>query len=338
MKTVILSVFLSLLLLPLGVSAQEETPRTYVIQKGDTLWGLSQRFLKDPNYWPNMWSNNPDIGNPHFIYPGQEIAIYDGRIEVIPVHPEPEVAEAAEAPPAPAAVESVPEPEEAVTIKALGGAEGFVTDEDLKTSGVIVDAIDNRILIGAGDKVFVEVLEEGVEPGDQFTLFEPGKEVIHPITQEKLGYRINILGVLEIVELNEPPVATARILTSNTEIMRGVRLRPHEPELWKVALKKATDALSGYLVTGQDNKVAFGANEVVYVDLGASDGLQVGNLLYISRPRKASKVSIRKELPLPDILLGTAVVLETRKETASALIIKSLDPIEKGDQVRTLVD
>ena len=53
----------------------------------DTLWGISKRFIKDPYYWPNLWSHNPGIGNPHLIYPGQTLHIYDGRIEIVPVAP-----------------------------------------------------------------------------------------------------------------------------------------------------------------------------------------------------------------------------------------------------------
>ena len=65
------------LLLPMPALAQsgKNSGQTYVIKKGDTLWGISRRFLKDPGYWPDLWSNNPFIGNPHFIYPGQRVAL-----------------------------------------------------------------------------------------------------------------------------------------------------------------------------------------------------------------------------------------------------------------------
>ena len=63
-----------LLLLPLTALGADK-PQTYVIKKGDTLWGISEKFLKDPDYWPSLWSNKPFIRNPHLIYPGQKIAI-----------------------------------------------------------------------------------------------------------------------------------------------------------------------------------------------------------------------------------------------------------------------
>src|SRR5512138_2242526 len=62
---------------PRSGHAQSEEPTVYVIQKGDTLWGLSERFMKDSRYWPNLWARNPEhITNPHFIFPGQKLKFY----------------------------------------------------------------------------------------------------------------------------------------------------------------------------------------------------------------------------------------------------------------------
>jgi len=332
MKIAYLLILCFLLGLPLNAHAgNKPAPHTYIIQKGDTLWGISKKFLKDPYYWPNLWANNPDVGNPHFIYPGQEILIYDGRIEIVPVRPEheeitaaPETAEVKEA-----------GPEEEVTIKTLGGSEGFITTEELATSGTLIDAVDNRILVGEGDTVFLEMKDLSTAPGDLFTLYEPTNVVKHPVTGDRLGYMVNILGTLRIDEMNAP-VATARITDSFREITRGARLRPYEPELRRITLKNAGSTQRGYLVTGQDNKTIYGPQDVVYIDLGSSAGIEEGNLLHIFRPRGASKVAKEKRLKLPDIFLGTAVVLEVRPRTATALILKSLDPIELGDRFITV--
>src|SRR6266581_4960464 len=68
--------------------AQDAEPTVYVIQKGDTLWGLSDRFFKDAYYWPNLWARNPQhITNPHFIFPGQKLKVYPDRIEVEVIEP-----------------------------------------------------------------------------------------------------------------------------------------------------------------------------------------------------------------------------------------------------------
>ena len=84
LKRIILTACLLMMLWPVAAIAKEE-PIIYTVKQGDTLWDISQRFIKDPYYWPNLWSNNPAIGNPHLIYPGQKLRIYDGRIVIIPV-------------------------------------------------------------------------------------------------------------------------------------------------------------------------------------------------------------------------------------------------------------
>src|SRR5512141_2965502 len=72
------------LCVPCMAMAAQDKPTTYVINKGDTLWGLSERFLKDPYYWPNMWSKNSQVTNPHFIYPGQMVRVFPDRLELVP--------------------------------------------------------------------------------------------------------------------------------------------------------------------------------------------------------------------------------------------------------------
>lgn len=325
-----------LLFFPLSASAQAGG-QTYIIKKGDTLWGVSERFVTDPLYWPNLWANNPFIGNPHLIYPGQKLAIYDGRIEIVPA---PAAAEAAPAPVAEAAVaEPLPEPREAITIKTMGGAEGFVSLEELDSVGILVDTVDNRILMAEGDRVFVQMENPAaVSPGDSFSLFDLDRKVDHPVSGEPLGYQVVTLGTLQISKI-DGDIATAVITDSHQEIRRGARLRPHLPPVREVELKKAAGELSGYLVAAKGGQIALGQHDVIYVDLGARDGLEAGNLLYITRPRQATELALQnRSLQLPDILLGSAVVLEAREETATALVLKAAEALYRGDRVLTVTE
>ncbi|NIQ96799.1 MAG: LysM peptidoglycan-binding domain-containing protein, partial [Desulfuromonadales bacterium] len=108
LKKLLLLILAMLLLGPFAAAAKEE-PRIYVIKKGDTLWGISQRFIKDPFYWPSLWANNPMLKNPHFIYPGQKLHIYDGRIELVPMEKEEVEDQPAVEPEVAAEVEAEPE-------------------------------------------------------------------------------------------------------------------------------------------------------------------------------------------------------------------------------------
>lgn len=341
-------VLFCLLLLPLGALA-EEAGRTYIIQKGDTLWGISQKFLKDPYYWPNLWANNPDIRNPHFIYPGQTVRIYDGRLEIVPATSQEVVAalSAEEVPPlaaAEVAAEPPPLPEptpeilpEEVMIKTVGGA-GFVSAEAAEGVGRVVDSVDNRLLFGTGDTVFLKIKGQAAA-GQRYTMFDVSpEEILHPVTGKKVGFRIIELGVVEVTALNPGSnVVTGVIRSTFREVQRGARLTPYAEPVRRIPLKKALQTVSGYLVDAYSSKIVQGQHDVIFIDRGAKDGLQVGNLLYISRPRQVTervgKVERKEKLILPEELLGSAVVVEARPNTATALVLKAVAPMLRGDRV-----
>jgi hypothetical protein len=333
-----------LLLVPAAVYA-ENNGRVYTIKKGDTLWGISERFIKDPYYWPNLWSNNPFIGNPHLIYPGQKLMIYDGRIEIVgmerpleaPATPDKPTLEPSTAV-APAS-EPLPVPQEEIVIKTLGGGEGFVSSDELEKAGKIVDTVDNRIMMAAGDTVFCEMDDlASVRPGDAFNLIEVGKEIQHPITGEIVGRQVANLGSLIILSVNEE-VATARVTSSFREIRRGTLLIPFDPPAMEVVLKQSRNLLNGIIIATKEGKIGLGQNDLIYLDLGEQDGLETGNLLYLTRSRKPSElVQLQTELKLPDILLGSAVVLKTKQHTASALVLKAAEAIYLGDNVQTVIE
>ncbi|KIH78048.1 LysM domain-containing protein [Geoalkalibacter ferrihydriticus] len=323
---------LAVLLLTAGMATAAEESRIYVIKKGDTLWGISERFIKDPFYWPNLWATNPYIRNPHFIYPGQKLRIFPDRIEFVTAETEP--AQIVE--PAPE-VEAPPVVRESITVKAFGG-DGYI-DSLVSSVGTLVDATDNRIMMGTGDRVFVELTDPGrVAPGDRFTLFHLGERVRHPQTNEYIGYLVSDLGTIQISEIH-PQVASAQIIEAHREILRGALLRPYQPPRREVELKEAVAPLAGTLIGSTEKNLALGQNMVAYIDLGSEDGLEAGNLMIISRPRKATEIARQnrgpwaESLELPEIVLGAGVVIETRSRTASLLIVKSVDAINRGDRV-----
>jgi hypothetical protein len=320
-----------LLLLPLSAAAQTK-PHIYTIKKGDTLWGISQRFIKDPYYWPNLWSHNPFVTNPHLIYPGQKVAIYDGRIIFLPEVVEPGESQQTET----LGETALPEPQPEITVKALGSTEGFISLGQLDTAGTLIDTTDNRLLMAQGDKVFIKIeAPEGLQPGELFTLIQVGDKIKHPVTGKALGHQTSVVGQVRIVE-STPPVATAIIERSDKEIVRGARLIPSQLPQQEITLHKAAQSLNGYIIGSEDETLALSQFDTIFVDLGYQDGLQEGNMLYITRPRKRTEMAQRvHNLPLPDVLLGAAVVVSTHADTAAALILKSTQAIYAGDRVVT---
>ncbi len=335
--------WLSLLILLTFVTvlpATAEEGQIYTIKKGDTLWDLSQRFIDDPYYWPNAWANNPDITNPHLIFPGQKIRILDGRLKIIPAYPDADASTNADnEDPAMSKAEPLPEPEEIITVKSTGSGDGFIltTEESL---GTVVDSVDNRVLLTKNDLVFVKMKNpSSATVGDTYGLFSRGDIVNHPQTNDPVGTMMNNLGYLQVTELKEDTVV-ARIGGVYREITRGAELFEYAPPRKDLVLQSADTAHKGYVIATRDEKYGQGSSDIVFIDRGQDDGLASGNLFYISRPRQVSNEIAKQagEVSLPDAVLGAAVIIETKNQTSSALIIKSVDAMYVGDQVTMVAE
>ncbi len=327
LKRTILTACLLFLIWP-GIVIAKEEPIIYTVKQGDTLWDISQRFIKDPYYWPNLWSNNPAIGNPHLIYPGQKLRIYDGRIEIVPIGEGTGDVGAA-----------FVTPEEILLIPTYGGAQSFISTGDENSLGVLADTVDNRVMVTAGDIVFLEMKDlASTNVGDIYELFTMGDEVLHPVTQKPVGYQAIQLGTVEITEVT-PHVAVAKIATALREIERGSKLRPYRRVPDRIPRLLADDLVEGYILSDDIGKIAMGQWEVILIDIGTESGLQVGHELDLYRMRQPTQQADKqKQLILPDIDLGDAIVLEVRQGFAEALITRTTNlPLYRGDQVRTKV-
>ncbi len=318
-----------LILFPAAAIAQDN-PRIYTIQKGDTLWGISKRFITDPLYWPNLWANNPFIRNPHLIYPGQNVAIYDGRIELLPEYQKVETQE-------PAAVEQepLPEPVEEITFNISTDLNSFISTSQLQDAGHIVDTVDNRIMMTEGDTCFLQMKDEEAVVGKQYQIFKLSDAVVHPATEKTMGHQIIWRGNLQLTAAHEQ-VYSGTITKAVNEIERGDLLLPLVEHQNTIALKRSETPLEGTIIAAHPEKMTLGQHDVFYLDFGADAGLEVGNMLTIVRPRHATELALQDdEIILPDTLLGRAMVVKTDAETSAAIILKSAEPIYRGDLVYT---
>lgn len=312
--------------------AQGEEPTIYVIQKGDTLWGLSEQFLKDPYFWPDLWARNQKITNPHFIFPGQKVRVFPDRIEVVEEAPPPGQprSEKSATPPAKAAVEETA-PEKTFLVS---GSEGFLLENGLKPSGFIISTYQNRQMVGEDDIVYTDLgKEHGTKVGDRFSIYKKLGAISHPVTNVILGYKAVPLGTLQISETDEK-VSKAIVTKSFMEIGAGSYLMPYSDRKRDIALKSSDRELTGYIVETQTGNKAIAAGDVVYLDLGRSQGVAVGNMLYIVRDvipdQKFLDVPVDK---LPAELIGAVVVVDTGENTSTALVVKSIDTVYRGDRV-----
>lgn len=326
----------------------EQEAITYTVVPRDTLWDISEKFLKNPFKWPGIWKLNPYIKNPHLIYPGNVVKITPDGIEILSgddamaeklgrVELEPDEAVVTLEP------EAVPE---AAPVTAPAAQKvrdhsiargGFVTDTELSLSGAIIGPKEKKVLVTEGDDIFISFKErEGLKEGDRFTIFTVGEVITHPVTKKKLGNEIDILGSLTITKTNGVPEGV--IDTSYKEIPLEARLTPYRAPVSEVELTSAEADVAGYIVMALEGKENLTKGDIAYIDRGASDGIKKGNLMRIYREVSAVRDPLDKknEIKLPPVELGTLVVLDAGEKTSSGIVIDSTRAINWGDQVSTI--
>jgi hypothetical protein len=328
-----LCLLLFAIMLPCLVLAAEEAPTVYVIKKGDTLWGLSQRFLNDPTYWPNLWSKNQEVTNPHLIYPGQTVRFIDGRLQIVPAVEAGAGHKAVVAPEEPVPPVEVAE-EKTFTVR---GNEGRLVEGELKPVGRIIAGQHSRLILGEDDIAFTDIgANMGAVDGQKFSILRKSTTISHPRTSEILGTKFYPLGTLQLTQI-DPESSRAIIISSFEEVEPGDWLFPYqEVERREISLKLAARSLKGMIVESYSGHGAVASGDVVYLDLGEAQGVEVGNMFYVVREVAVEKMLVDKVIKqLPHEVIGALVVVETGSRTATALVVKSIDAIFKNDIVVT---
>jgi hypothetical protein len=325
------------------VAAQKSEPSVYVVKKGDTLWGLSDRFMKDPHYWPDLWARNPErIVNPHFIYPGQRLLVFPDRIEVetvkkdVVAQPAPE--KTVEAPiPAPAAPPATPDFQELAVEErrfTISGGEGFVAGAEFRPVGFVIAGQHNRKIFAADDVIYTDIgRQQRGKVGDLFTAYKRHSAISHPVTNQILGFRVVPLGVVQLTEMAEKS-SKAIITDTFLEIEPGAALLPYESRKKEVSLKAPDIDLAGYIVETKTGIQAIAAGDIAYIDLGTRQGAKPGNMLYVVREAKVEiSYFARSDYDLPVDVIGAVVIVESAENTSTVLVVKSIDTIYKGDRL-----
>ncbi len=309
------------LLIPLRSFSTEEANQgktyKYEVKKGDTLWDICKEKYNDPLVWPKLWEINPQIENPHWIYPGNQILIY---------YEKPGTGEA-EKRPFPKLVLNYP----------ISSEINFVsTPEDVARYGVIVAGrIEQKVMLSEGDLVYVE-FPEGVnaEIGSRYQSFATIRSFDHPVTGEKFGDLNKVTGIVEITEKADT-CYIAKVVKSFSEIGVGERLRPLPIKLSKITLVPGHQDLRGYIVYSEGPLI--GDHVMVFIDVGKKQGVQVGNYFDILKEDVIpEREIIGRTRVFPPYKIGELIVLDVQENSSTALVLKSMKEIEPGEMVKLL--
>lgn len=340
------------------VRVAPNAPQSYTVQKGDTLWGISGKFLRDPWRWPEVWRLNRDqIRNPHLIYPGDVV-----RLDYVDGQPRLSLASATSGPRETLrispTIRSTPLDREAIPTIPPGDIEPFLTrplvtgPEGLKGSAEIVAGRDRqRVVRGEGDRIYVV----GVDPagGALWHIYRSAGPIRSHDLKEQLGNEYRYLGTGRVERFAD--VSTLLIENAVEEIQIGDRLVPAPREaIVNYAPHAPARDVEGRIIATMTDTVEMGRGSIVTIDRGAQDGLDVGAVLAVyrsvapipdPRPNEDQPVIVRffeqttwyrkdKLLEVPEERTGLAFVFRTFDRVSYAILLNTTDPVQIGDLVR----
>ncbi|HET9623896.1 MAG TPA: LysM peptidoglycan-binding domain-containing protein [Kofleriaceae bacterium] len=303
-------------------------PELHVVRHGDTLWDICSLYFNDPWQWPKIWSYNPQVTNPHWIYPGD-------LIRLLPRGVFSSLSSAPSAPDQPAAVDRLPAPQRASNVSIKQTA--FVEKSDLDRSITIVGADDEKVLLGKGDDVYLQYPQDKPpKVGDRYSIYLPGNTV--KSNGAEVGAYVQVLGTVEIKSVSQDKRARGVIVESNREIERGARVGPLLKEFHPVPpVANKVDA-QGNVVALLAYSQLIGQGEVLFVDLGKSSGVQVGNRMFVVRrgdahPEIMSRQAGQDDRAFPARALGEVLIVDVGERISVGLVTLSEQEMSVGDRV-----
>jgi hypothetical protein len=339
---------------------EPESPQTYIVQEGDTLWDISTIFLRDPWFWPEIWFKNPQVENPHLIYPGDTLAIVyvggerkvqllsrgadgsvlargadgsvpsqtAGGLKVVKINPRLRTTSID------ATIPSIP----IESISHMLERPLIIDEETLNQSAYVLSSLDNHLINSVNDTLYVRKLDTTKGIG-RYHIYRPHRPLLDPITNELLGYEALYVGESRLLLRGDP--ASVKVTTSEREILRDDRVMPIDTSSFERDFfpKPPSTDVSGEIVALVDSISMSGAFQTIAINLGNRDGIETGNILRIRRNGNVVPDKNEKDpnftVTLPDEKIGMAMVIRSYEKMSYALIMEAAMPISIKDYVES---
>ncbi|MGB5602108.1 MAG: LysM peptidoglycan-binding domain-containing protein [Gammaproteobacteria bacterium] len=334
-----------------AASVKVTHPRQYTVKQGDTLWDIASVFLKDPWFWPEIWYQNPQVKNPHLIYPGDLLSLIyvDGQPRIVVSKPGQHAATVVSDAAGPVPVVKLTPSIRTMTIEeSIDTIPGdairqfltkprVITKEELEDSPYILGSEDEHLILGQGNQVYIrgEIDKERV----RYTIVRKGADLIDPDTEEVLGYEAIYAGEVLITSYGDP--AAGQLTFTEREVLYGDRLLPTDKsKIDNLFFPRLPDRdVQGRIIHLPDALFGVAKLQVAVINQGSRDGLETGNLLAVYTKGRSVYDHYNKgkkvELNLPDVRSGLIMVFRTFDHVSYGLVLESTRVIHKHDIVRT---
>jgi hypothetical protein len=323
-----------------GPALNPDHPDRYVVQKGDTLWGISSLFLRDPWLWPEIWYVNPQVANPHLIYPGDVLSlVYVGGKPQIRLDRDSGTAATGTGRLSPRireegfgdAIDTIP----TAAISAFLGRGTVLQRKEINQLPYVVSLRDGVLTGAAGQDAYVRGKLGDIN--SVYSVVHVGERLVDPDNGRVLGYEGIYVGEGTIRRGGNP--ATLFMNETAREARRGDRLVPVAQDLPLQFLPRAPERqVDGRIIRVVDGMTTFGAYQVVVLNRGTRHGLEPGHVLTVSHAGERVRDMIEpgafgRKVQLPDEEVGTVMVFRTYDGVSYALVMRSSAPMHALDKV-----
>lgn len=320
-------------------------PTSYTVKRGDTLWDISSMFLRDPWLWPEIWQVNPQVENPHLIYPGDVLALTygaDGRPAIslargggARLDPRLRSTELD------GAIATIPYS----AIAAFLERPSLLTKEQIREAPRVLAFRDKHMVGGAGIQAYIRGLDGG-SANQRYNVVHVGEEIHDPDDGDLLGYQGIYTATAVLLSPGEP--AKAALTDSARETLEGDRLLGTEADVPLNFVPRSPDTdVRGQIVSVIDGVELIGQYKIVAINRGSKHGLEPGHVLAIEEAGEIVRDRTRKnqggvrasrafssKVKLPNERIGTMLVFRVFDRMSYALIVGASNPIRIADVVR----
>lgn len=335
-----------------------DAPDRYTVKRGDTLWDISKMYLSQPWYWPEIWYLNPQVANPHLIYPGDVLALVtvDGQQRLTVTERGPEgiaatttrgngvrLSPSVRSEPLSQAITAIPYN----VIAAFVGRPSLLTTEEVENAPHIVEFRDKHAVAGAGDEAYVRGLKDDAVEGARYNIVHVAEAIKDPESKDLLGYRGAFVGSATVATPGE--IAKLKINESAREALRGDKVFAEPYEIGSEFVPHAPASEVDGRIASVGESTLVGALQVVVINRGSNHGLEAGNVLGIfqqgevvrdrfSDGRTANHMRsanmFGKKVKLPDERIGNVMIFKAYDRMSYALVMDSSRLVKPNDHVR----
>lgn len=315
----------------------EDYPERYTVVKGDTLWDISERFLKSPWLWPEVWHANPQVANPHLIYPGDVIGLIyiNGEAKLTTLKEGPnngvkKLSPKVRATPIETAIPTIP----LDAIASFLSENRIIDGNELEAAPYVLVGKEQHLITGAGDQVFARGALEGQST---VGVYRKNEQYVDPDTNEFLGLEAKSVATASVDSISGE-VITLTVQRSSEELRVGDRILPTEDRVINSTFtpSKPEGDVRGKMIAVESGVGNIGQYNVVVVNRGSREGLEEGNVLAVYKAGGLVRDPYTQEqIELPSERAGLMMIFRVFEKVSYGLILKANRPLKIMDEVRT---